>query len=416
MSSTFYDVHCHAMNLSHPNLLAFIKGTGWRVFGLMAIPGISTLVTLFCQKYLNRGMNLLSVMENDIANFFLLIEYYLKTAGTMENGRITVGGKSYETILLTPLLMDFGYKNIKTNTFYRIPPQKPIIEQTIDVFNGIRKYCEYELIRKSEDDYEIEKRTGHAIFEIYPFLGINTRNYKAEKIITMLEKYFGRYTGSRAELRENMGRFEGDIDAMKSNFFAGIKVYPPIGFDPWPEDDVPELAKVRTLYEYCCAKNIPLTAHCSDGGFILDEKNAGIFTPPERWEKALSSYPKLKLDLAHFGKQDKKRLFFIPRKDWQRKIIKLIDTYPHVYTDFSCCGFDTGYYRSLRDLIESQPQKQRDKIVQRILFGSDFMINLLWSDSYNDYLETFIKADSAILSNEQKELFCAINPERFLFG
>lgn len=415
-SRTFYDIHCHAMNLSHPNLLAFIKGIGWRFAGMMAIPGLSTLITLLSSRYINRSLNLLSVMENDIANFFLLIEYYLKATGTVTDDGIACDGGSYGTIVLTPLLMDFGYKNIRTQTFYRIPPQKPIVEQTIDVFNGIKKYCEYELVRKGEDDYAIEKRSGRAIFEIYPFLGINTRNYETEKTGVMLEKYFGQYAGKRDELRKNMGGFNGDIEAMRSNFFAGIKVYPPIGFDPWPEDDGRELAKVKALYEYCCLKKIPLTAHCSDGGFVLDGKNAGRFTSPARWEKVLTNYPQLRLDLAHFGKQDNRRYLVIPRDDWQRKILELIDNYPHVYTDFSCLGFDADYYRSLRDLIEAQPHPQREKLLQRILFGSDFMINLLWSDSYNDYLETFLQADPAILSPERKQLFCSANPERFLFG
>jgi hypothetical protein len=416
MPPTFYDIHCHAMNLSHPNLLAFIKGIGWRVAGMISIPGLNSLIALLCNKYLSRSLNLLSVMENDIANFFLIIEYYLKAAGTVENDRITIGGNSYETILLTPLLIDFGYKNIKTDTFYRIPSQKPIVEQTIDVFNGIKKYREYELIKKGEDDFEIEKRNSRTIFEIYPFMGINTRNYEEEKMVIMLDKYFGDYTGSRDELRKNMGRFDGNIDAMKSNFFSGIKFYPPIGFDPWPENDSSELSKLKRLYEYCCEKNIPLTAHCSDGGFVFDENKSDMFTSPERWEMALQAYPQLKLDIAHFGKQDKKRFLFMPRSDWQKKIIELINNYPHVYTDFSCLAFDIEYYKSLRDLIESQPQKQKEKLLQRILFGSDFMINLLWSDSYNDYLETFIKADSTVLKPEQKHLFCSTNPERFLFG
>jgi hypothetical protein len=48
------------------------------------------------------------------------------------------------------------------------------------------------------------------------------------------------------------------------------------------------------------------------------------------------------------------------------------------------------------------------------LFGSDFVINLIWSCSYNDYLSNFIQ--TPLLNDRQKELMAVINPERFLFG
>jgi len=49
-----------------------------------------------------------------------------------------------------------------------------------------------------------------------------------------------------------------------------------------------------------------------------------------------------------------------------------------------------------------------------LLFGSDFLINLLWSPSYNDYLCNFL--ETPYLTEEQKMAMCATNPERFLFG
>ncbi len=52
--------------------------------------------------------------------------------------------------------------------------------------------------------------------------------------------------------------------------------------------------------------------------------------------------------------------------------------------------------------------------MSRILFGSDFMINLTGVESYNKYLEIF--SESLDLSGEEKEQFCAVNAKRFLFG
>jgi len=50
----------------------------------------------------------------------------------------------------------------------------------------------------------------------------------------------------------------------------------------------------------------------------------------------------------------------------------------------------------------------------RILFGSDYVINLIWSESYNEYLYNFIQTNH--LDDRQKELMCEINPKKFLFG
>jgi predicted TIM-barrel fold metal-dependent hydrolase len=83
--------------------------------------------------------------------------------------------------------------------------------------------------------------------------------------------------------------------------------------------------------------------------------------------------------------------------------------YSHIYTDFSYSGVNLEYYRLLRDVI-----RQNVAIEERILFGSDFMINLLDIDSYHDYLHGFVKTH--FLSDQQKDSFCSKNPERFLFN
>jgi len=398
-SKLFFDIHCHAMDLSHPNLLAFIKRLPWR-----AILLLSPILMFLGGKKLERVSNLLSIMENDIGGIFLIMEFYLKHDAQIQNDLLT----NYDTIVLTPLLIDFDYKNIRTETYYKIPPEKPIVDQTIDVFNGIKKYCFNELVQISSEDYDIQPRKNKPIFEIYPFLGINTRYYELGKIDKMLDKYFGTYAGSEESykaLQTNLGKFDGNIDNLGSNFFAGIKVYPPIGFDPWPEDNGQQ-QKVNKLYQYCCDKNIPITTHCSDGGFILD-KNAEAYTSPARWQKVLERYPTLKINFAHFGYQGN-TLFFFPNLKWQREIVKLMQNYRKVYTDFSYRAFRDDYYKSLIEVVGSN-----QRLLERTLFGTDFMINLLSIDSYNEYLKIYRTTKN--LGDEEKERFCSTNPWNFLF-
>lgn len=469
----FYDSHCHVMNLSHPNLLAFLQrlNVGWT----LALAPLAPVISVFGKKKLNNLKNLLSVMENDLGTLFLMMEQFLIDDPTLwENGSLKIGGNLYSKIVFTPLLMDFGYKGrTDPGIYYNLPSQKPIVDQVCDIFNGIRKYCE-------ESEYQL--------FEIYPFLGLNTQNYfladetseivsekpnmmllpetlrsklkynetyskliffgemsldernnltgifknnpdkhairliydKSQKIAKrntlqkMLDKYFSEYHSLQSELSVKMGQFDGDIKKMDSNYFAGIKVYPPLGFDPWPEGDEEELAKVKLLYQYCTDKKIPITSHCNSGGFVVvDRKTCEKYTSPERWAKVLEHYPNLRLNLAHFGKQDKKMVVVQP-EEWTKQIIKLIGKYDHLYVDFSFNGLDEAYYKDLKRYIKNCPLDFREKLKKRILFGSDFMINLTGAESYNKYLQIY--SESPYFSAEEKNLFSSRNAERFVFG
>jgi len=208
-------------------------------------------------------------------------------------------------MVLTPLMMDFGSKNIPAATYYRVPPQKPIVEQVIDLFQGIATYREWEMTGEAQDEVTLIPRTTPPIFEIYPFLGINTKNYTYHEVATLLDKYFHDYEASLAALEPQFGRFTGNIDEMGSNYFAGVKLYPPLGFDPWPQASAEEMDKVHYLYAYCSEKAIPMTVHVSDGGFIA-VPNSEELTSPRKWQAVLQAYPHLKLNLAHMGHQEKR--------------------------------------------------------------------------------------------------------------
>jgi len=413
----FYDVHCHVMNLSHPNFVAFLrrfeptlKEEKLKIILLANLVGISYLLfstfspRIFAwvlrksgvKDLIDRVKNLLVVMEHDATSVFELLDQEMDRK-LLDGGKLEIGCYQYDRIVLTPLMMDFGYKNMTNPQLYynSIPVQKPIVEQVLDLFNGIKSY------------YHPEEKEIR-FFEIYPFLGINTANYELIKIEKMLDKYFGSYRGKPADLMENLGKFSGDIDNMGSNFFAGIKVYPPLGFDPWPEDRE-ERKKVELVYEFCSAKHIPMTTHCSNGGYrIIDSQKADLYTSPERWALVLKKYPRLKLNFGHLGNQGKKK------EHWTQEILNLMVQYENVYGDFSCRGFSEKFYQSFQEFLDQGERRFREKIRQRILFGSDFTINLLWTDSYHSYLKIF--RDTPSFSDQEKNAFASVNPEHFLFS
>ena len=71
----FYDIHCHIMNLSHPNLSAIIKRFRLdRYLFLNSIPIINNLVSWVAGSKLNRILNLLSIMDRSIGDFLLMYD------------------------------------------------------------------------------------------------------------------------------------------------------------------------------------------------------------------------------------------------------------------------------------------------------------------------------------------------------
>lgn len=445
MNRKLYDIHYHLFDLSHPNLLAFLlrdelisekavrKIAAKIPFYVKLLPVL--FISLFSRriaerikKYVKhdagRVINLLSLMEGAPEYHFLYTEYFLlREKLYFKNGPSSL----YDKIVLCPMIIDFGYKGLgKLDCFYYLPPAKPIVNQVIDVLNGIYFYYNYDIIIHPSKPEKFKliptvQKKENKLFEIYPFLGLNTQNYTLPEIAEMFDKYFNgyEYDTSPSERKTKLFRKAGtarvDLEDMifrrKENsdkdfysyLFAGIKLYPPLGFDPWPEDDPVELEKVRFLYSESIRKKLPLTVHCSDGGFITSP-NANFLTDPSaKWKKVLerTEYRELKINFAHAGNQKN------GKNEWQDTILKYIAKNKNIYTDCSCFTPQISDYEKVNKIMNEATESN-------ILFGTDFIINLIWSDSYNQYLNNFI--ENPFLDARQKDLICCINPERFLFG
>lgn len=451
----FYDVHMHAFDLSHPNLSAFIFNEDllkslwdWKFrAGLLLAPVFSflpnRLLTGLIKKVGTKNpyvKNTLSFYDIPIEYQFLLLDYFLKYPDkeedvvVEEDNRFTVEGEDFDKMVLCPLTIDFGYKNInEEGIFYNKAPFKPIAKQVGDLFYSIHTYYRFDLKMPEEKERNRADRLSGAklkleeidkpltdikkekLFEIYPFMGLNTQNYTMEELrgkpyTGLLEKYFRDFdkndtASARAgRLYDKMGVFNGKMyekdEEVYKNIFAGIKVYPQLGFDPYP-DDKAEREKVEFVYDYCVEKRIPLMTHCSDGGFKVGnfDRETG---PSGKWEKVLENFPALTVCFAHFGHQKS------GKKTWEKAIIALVEKYENVYTDISCNDCSPEFYKQLRNNLGMYTG-----IRNKVLYGSDFSINMLASKipSYNRYFHRFTEN-----MHDMRQNLYVTNPENFLFG
>lgn len=103
-----------------------------------------------------------------------------------------------------------------------------------------------------------------------------------------------------------LARLNIKIETGKTVIIVATTDYPPLRFEPWPEDSDEE-SKVDLLYRTCREKSIPMITHCSTGGFLVENNYKAFSDPSNQWAKVLGKYSDLKINFAHFGSDDKAR-------------------------------------------------------------------------------------------------------------
>lgn len=220
-------------------------------------------------------------------------------------------------------------------------------------------------------------------------------------------------------------------DYIENKGFYGIKMYPALGF--FPQD-----SRLNELYAWAEANEIPVTTHCipknlnhyrgkisaedreiAKGIPGYNEKEARdnydfaqYYNHPAGWKKVLEQFPRLKLNLAHFGGNLEWDKYlddpFVKEEEvqnWFYQIRKLIEdtNYPNVYADISFTVFDDRLYPLLKTMIAYEKTKDN------ILFGSDFYM------LQKDYRERRFGFDMrGYLSDEYYWQIAYHNPLRFL--
>ncbi|MFW5498843.1 MULTISPECIES: amidohydrolase family protein [unclassified Maridesulfovibrio] len=438
----FIDTHCHLFNLVDVPLYETLDGkiemnTVIKLLG--AISASSALLTGFLQHKIQDYKEFIQFFERpQEENIRALADEILKS---------TKAGQ----IILTPLVMDFdctrhpcGEKN--NLCFQRsCPLDQP--RQT-NVSYDPTAAGQYYRLQKSIKSAHANNPGWNQKVKILPFLGFDLRKLTSQsnKAFSQLQALWNS-VGTTKDERGN------GFNSITSGKALGIKLYPPIGFNPYPEQRS-ALTPYKEFYEWCIKEQIPITVHCQTGSFSTTKKKRTIKknTHASNWYRLFqdwdsgrinSSYDinDLRINFAHFGGEngledmiDYWRANNIDQDSWTYILVKLLQNYDNTYADLSAFDWaDSGDSKNFATLLKmdrngklpaTKPGKTPYKLTDKLLWGSD--VPMVVSDKsykkdkrhngksgYEHLLNNF---QNAVQDGQLIQNMTEFNPEKFLLS
>lgn len=148
-------------------------------------------------------------------------------------------------------------------------------------------------------------------------------------------------------------------DAVERQGFAGIKLYPPMGFRPLLNLDVgfghvrPQNRpagggaaldrELRRLYGWCQDNDVPIAAHASAS--MGAGPGTAEYSAPWLWRPVLREFPGLRVNLAHFG-----GFGGHGNPQWEDQLIAMLDAFANLY-------FDTGFWTEAMAGARTRPRR-----------------------------------------------------------
>lgn len=436
----FIDIHCHLFNIEHVPLRQSIRRISHNFNKGLIKRGIVAAGAMVVAPLLILGSNALA------RKFYKVFEAFIRFFDQPAKNNIRdivraldqLGGSAdmdERQRIFTPLIMDFEI----------CESYKSLVDQVGDLSRAMSDRGRY-------------LNNHHT--RILPFLGMDLRRFHSDQSITpakALQDFFDQVgvIFKPAGIRRDPAQLEnGD--------FIGIKLYPSLGFDIYPQDSAlltRNIAVLKRLREL----DLPVTTHCQlasyecDPGNISNETLVNFANPHKWWQlfKKYSSLQDMRINFAHFGGEEgvAKVLMWndevpdpeahYPRPDdlysssWTYWIIRLIKQYPNAYSDISAFDFsDKKAVASLAWLLRRDTQGAYDdlgehKLKDKLMWGSDIPMILSDHGTYRKLFDAFhgmldfMHYDSGNYGmpdaplpgqDELSETFVETNPKRFLFG
>jgi predicted TIM-barrel fold metal-dependent hydrolase len=318
-------------------------------------------------------------------------------------------------VLITPLVMDFDVL-LQQEMPAQVGKEPSVREQ-------------YKRLKRATTSPTIKKIPNT---KICPFVGFDLRKL----LITDKDKL----SNFKTFWSENNTLGKSSISELEQGKLLGIKLYPPIGFNPCPKK-IP--TKYKEFYSWCCEQDIPLTVHCQKGSYSAgkEKKNLDDNTTPKNWKRLLeqSDFTKLRINFAHLGGEtgtdDMFEPFRVDKESWTYTIIKLLKEYPNTYADIAAYDYAKKKHRDNLIKIFEKDEINKfgggHKLVDKLLWGSDVPMVISGKSyrkdfkargesKYKHYFKGFLKAinSSTKLNSQQKNTIITkmteTNPKKFL--
>ncbi len=162
----------------------------------------------------------------------------------------------------------------------------------------------------------------------------------------------------------------------KKGPFYGVKLYTRLGY-------LPDDPKLDPIYAYCEENDLPIIVHCSDGGFPPgDDWKYKDYANPQHWAEVLEKHKKLKVDFAHFGKQEKSGT---ATHQWRDTIIGFMKREDlNVYADLAYYP-DPATLETMQDILSKEVAVRK-----KLMFGTDYvMVALTPTTDLQGYFDNF---------------------------
>ena len=417
--SLFIDSHCHVFNFVdvpvHKTLSGAIHVTTVLKLGLIlgiAVP--KSILNKLIRSGLENTEDLIRFFEREIQENLKWIVAQIENAIADDD--------TFDKILFTPLIMDFDLVDKKG-----IELGEPSVER------------QYYRIQEAMDRIPLKPHV-----KICPFIGFDLRKLEDDGTnFSKLKQFWG-----DEGIHPNDCT---DFQSIPNGKALGIKIYPPLGFNPYPSKKT-LCVKYFEFYQWCCDNNIPLTVHCQETSFTsgIEKEKVNNYTHPENWERVLEceDLSNLRINFAHFGgdhgfegmynirKDRTKPLRAVPdfnKNSWTYIILEMLEKYPNAYADISAFDYEENSDKMEKLFTDFKNGKfgatpRAFNLLDKIIWGTDVPLITTASAYRNDkgfeykrYLERFLDCieESRLDLNTKKSMskkVCSSNAEMFLFG